>query len=40
MFGLQDHCSAGIYHASDVPPPPFFTEIDSEGTERQAETGL
>lgn len=27
---------AGIYHARDVPPPPFFTEIDSEGTERQA----
>lgn len=39
MFGLEDDCSAGIYHASDVPLPPFLTEIDSEGTERQAETG-
>lgn len=40
MFGLHDLCSVGIYHASDVPLPPFFTEIDSEGMERQAETAL
>lgn len=40
MFGLHDHSSVGIYHTTDVPPPPFFIEIDSEDIERQAEMGL